>query len=181
MSCWRTASVIGGFAIPSPAVPMTAEAPRPPATRPAAPPALNPKKLTRKYALARPTAQNRTESRTCGRAPRAQSPKNLRAGLVAHCKKEQSEEGPLHRGRGRLDAELPNGHTSQNHAHDRTQLERPGNGMPDDKHEKKRNFRVVCNDAAGQDIVTASLWTDCRLFPSRRPDSSSPIPNARPP
>jgi hypothetical protein len=42
---------------------------------------------------------------------------------------------------------LTNGHASQNNAHDSIQLERPnaqpGNGMPDPKHEKKSNLRVV--------------------------------------
>jgi hypothetical protein len=42
---------------------------------------------------------------------------------------------------------LANGHASQNHAHHSIQLERPnaqpGNGMPDAKHEKESNLRVV--------------------------------------
>jgi hypothetical protein len=57
-------------------VPIAAEAPSPPAMRPAAPPALNPNNLASRYALISPTAQKNTESPICGSAPRPRLPKS---------------------------------------------------------------------------------------------------------
>lgn len=74
-------------------------------------------------------------------------PEKLRAGLVTHGEKEQRKERPLHRWRGRLHAELAGRHADQDHTDDNIQLERsdahPGKGMPESKHEKQSNLRVV--------------------------------------
>jgi hypothetical protein len=146
VSCCRTASVTGSFAIAFSAVPIAAEAPSPPAIRPAAPPALNPNNLPSKYALARPTAQNKTESPICGRALRPSPPKNCGPVSITDCEKEQSKERPLDGRRRWLNAKLANHHASQDDAHDSIQLERanaePGNSMPHPKHQKQSNLRV---------------------------------------
>ena len=112
---------------------------------PAPPPALNPKSLEMKYALARLTAQKSRDSPTCGSALRPTLEK-LWAGFVPYRQEEQNKERPLQRWR-RLNTELTDGHASQKHANNSIRLERPntksGNGLSEPKGEKKGNLGVV--------------------------------------